>query len=530
MTTSMMAPTATNSRLAQRPAGQGRQAKATAVWILAVVAVIVGVVIRFSDLDQKNCQLDESGTMLFVSGYSAGDYMSVVGREVSRQDLLKVQTFNPAKSNLDALRGLAHFMPDQAPLYYLVVRPLCQIAGSSLTTVRAVSAIAGVLVIVATFWLCLEATSSAVFAAMAASMVAVSPLQLVYSQQARPYAIWELLFLASSICLLRALRLNEKRNWVFYCVAATATAYTHLATCSVFCGQAAYTLYVERFRPSRRVVAFFIAALVAVILLLPWLKFLIFGHPLFTSALRTPLTLHSFFRDSGSNVTSTFALDGELLPNQWMSGLRIVFSLIFAYSAVVALKSCKQQPVCAYLLLQCLSPALLLFKYFHGGECLPTVDRYIAPALLSAQIMVAFALSQLWERPGKAWVPVTTSLLATFLVFEAATCSCYTRQTDYRNLGVGMDRAAKVIRAAKDPLVVADLPAGLLLSHQDIGNPRILLLKMNPKALPNIREPFLLVNKVTCNLEKQIKTGDFTSSPCEQDHQVVLVTPKSSHQ
>src|ERR1700730_10505279 len=107
MTTALITPTATNSRLAEQPPGQGRQANATAVWIVAVVAVIVGVVFRFSTLDRKICQLDESGTMLFVSGYSVTDYLRTEGHEVTRQDLLKVQTFDPAKSNLDAVRALA---------------------------------------------------------------------------------------------------------------------------------------------------------------------------------------------------------------------------------------------------------------------------------------------------------------------------------------------------------------------------------------------------------------------------------------
>jgi len=528
MTTSLIAPTTTNSRLAEQPPGQGRQAKATAVWIVAVVAVIVGVVFRFSTLERKICQLDESGTMLFVSGYSVTDYMRTEGHEVTRQDLLKVQTFDPAKSNLDALRALARCLPDQAPLYYLVVRPLCQVAGSSLTTVRAVSATAGVVVIAATFWLCLEATSCAVFAAMAAAMVAVSPLQLVYSQQARPYAVWELLFLASSICLMRALRLNNRQNWVFYCIAATATAFTHLATCSVFCAQAAHTLYVERFRPTRRVMAFFTAMSVAVILLLPWLRFLIFGHSMFTASLRHQLTFGSLLRDSALNAASTFVSDGEFIANPWKTALRIAFALIVVCSTVVSLKSRKQQPLCAYLLLLCLSPSVLLLKYLQGGECLLTIDRYIAPALLSAQIMVAFALSQLWARPGKAWMPVSTALLITCIVIEVATCSWYAAQTDYRRLGVGLDGAAKVVRAAKNLLIVTDLGASLLLSHQDIGNARILAIGPNPDALGKLREPFLFVNGVTSDITK-LNSGEFTIVPCDQDHQVSLVTPKSLH-
>ncbi|MEG4330199.1 hypothetical protein Q5688_33505, partial [Microcoleus sp. herbarium5] len=57
--------------------------------------------------------------------------------------------------------------------------------------------------------------------------LAVSPLHVLYAQEARPYSLWSALILLSCASLLRALRLQNKLSWSIYAVANIMGFYTH---------------------------------------------------------------------------------------------------------------------------------------------------------------------------------------------------------------------------------------------------------------------------------------------------------------
>jgi uncharacterized membrane protein len=76
------------------------------------------------------------------------------------------------------------------------------------TAFRGTSALFGLLLPAAAFWLMRELFGRGPVPWVAAALVAFSPLHLLYAQEARQYALWMLLFLASSAALQRALALR----------------------------------------------------------------------------------------------------------------------------------------------------------------------------------------------------------------------------------------------------------------------------------------------------------------------------------
>ena len=101
-----------------------------------------------------------------------------------------------------ALRGDA-FEPS---LYFLLLHFVIGILGESEEALRLLSALAGAVTVPLALVLFRALGASTGAAALGAALLAISPLHLWYSQEARPYALLLCLGLGSLVCLLRALR------------------------------------------------------------------------------------------------------------------------------------------------------------------------------------------------------------------------------------------------------------------------------------------------------------------------------------
>jgi mannosyltransferase len=88
---------------------------------------------------------------------------------------------------LDEVAGRA-WAGNQGPLYFFLLWVWTSVVGLSETTLRLPSALAGAALAPLTYWLVLRTTSSQIAALLAAVMAALNPLNLEFSQEARPYA------------------------------------------------------------------------------------------------------------------------------------------------------------------------------------------------------------------------------------------------------------------------------------------------------------------------------------------------------
>jgi len=114
------------------------------------------------------------------------------------------------------------------PLYYILLK-VGLIFGQDEAAIRYLSALAGTLTVLALYGLGRTVFDRST-ALVGALLLALSPLNLVYSQQARMYALATLWGALSSHLLLLAVRRQNRWLWSGYTVAAILGLYTHYYT------------------------------------------------------------------------------------------------------------------------------------------------------------------------------------------------------------------------------------------------------------------------------------------------------------
>lgn len=166
---------------------------------LALVAILVlGAGLRCGSLGLQSFWFDESATADVVGLPGLGDVLDRVAESESTP-----------------------------PLYYVLTWAWAKLAGQGDLALRSVSAIAGTAVIPMA-WAAARKLADGPAALVAAGFVAVSPLMLNYSQEARSYEL--LTFLCAASFLLTLVVVGEARvkplvGWVGVSVAALATHY-----------------------------------------------------------------------------------------------------------------------------------------------------------------------------------------------------------------------------------------------------------------------------------------------------------------
>ncbi|MEZ4837379.1 MAG: glycosyltransferase family 39 protein [Caldilineaceae bacterium] len=141
-------------------------------------------------------------------------------------------SLRPIRENLSMFISPAQ----NGPLYYLLLRPWIDVAGSSEFAMRYTSVLFGVAA-VALLWqvarrLLPGGHSSGLANAplLTAIFLAINPYQLWYSQEGKMYALVVLLTLLSTWSWLEAMRSGGGLRWLRYLLVTTICIYTHLLT------------------------------------------------------------------------------------------------------------------------------------------------------------------------------------------------------------------------------------------------------------------------------------------------------------
>ena len=96
---------------------------------------------------------------------------------------------------------------------------------------------------------------------LAVAIIAISPFQIVYAQEARPYSLFIMLILLSSAVLLRGMRLKTNSSWAIYAVTLVVEFYSHLLLGIVAIAQGTYVVIVERFRFNKNVIGYLLESI-----------------------------------------------------------------------------------------------------------------------------------------------------------------------------------------------------------------------------------------------------------------------------
>jgi uncharacterized membrane protein len=380
---------------------------------------------RFTNLGQKIYSSDENWTSVAISGHTLNELKQEVSQNqgiIPISNFDKYQHINLDRGVADTVNYLITSDPQHPPLYYVMVRLWAQVFGDSPAGVRSLSAIISLLIFPTVYWLCLELFDSAVVGWIAMALIAVSPLQLYFAQEARQYTLWMVEIIGSSAALLRAMKQENKINWALYSLSLVLGLYTHLFTFLIMISHGIYVIIQQQFHFTKTFINYLISTIAAFLIFLPWL--LVFITHLQTALALTsgfgikyinnPFELIAIFLDrvtriffdlnfTTSIILARFTDEGSL----YYSITSLIFSLILIiYSLFLLVRNYQNK---AYLFIFLLGgfPSLLLMVYdITSGGSRSLQVRYQLPLYLCLEITVAYLLSfafqilqeQLWRR------------------------------------------------------------------------------------------------------------------------------------
>mgnify|MGYP001082655192 CR=1 FL=1 len=368
---------------------------------VCIAIVLLGIALRTANLGHKFYWDDEVRTAIRISGYLPQDIVEEMynGAIVEVSELDRFKFPNAEKDMGDAIAALSKH-PEHPPLYYILNRVWVQVFGNSIAVIRSLPVLLSLLGFPCLYWLGKELFQSPKATWFAMAIVAISPLHILYAQEAREYSIWTTTILLSSAALLRAVRVNTIRSWGIYTVTAILGFYSHFLFGAMAIAQGIYVWVMENDRPNvgangvrpiktyTRQFLFSIA--IAILVFSPWI-FVTFAH------------LNQIDR-----VVSTTSDRVELfrLINVWFRSLNRVFFSADLGSAniiivLVALHSIyftyRHAPKRIWLFLLglvAIHALIIMGPDLILGGTRSTRIRYLTPAYLGMQLTIAYFFAQ----------------------------------------------------------------------------------------------------------------------------------------
>ncbi|NWA27015.1 glycosyltransferase family 39 protein [Pseudomonas gingeri] len=287
------------------------------------------------------------------------------------------------------------------PLYFLLLHAWIAVCGDGVFSQRAMSALAGVLSTLLGMWLMrlLDTPRTAVLAGL---FLALFPIAVRYSQEARMYTLEFVWLLGATIALVYWLKNTRDRYLVAYALLMTAALYTHYF--ALFCVLSHWVylsiLALQKNPPTRPVFrsAWWLANISIALLYVPWLispideiffnteQFRI-GGDIFWIPKPTAYTLPS-------SIWKFFSLRDRL--DLFTPG-NLLFPLFICALALAGAFQIKGR--FKFGLLLSLHTFLPIFSVFLLSFIFPVfMERYVAFAALGLPMLLAVAISRLANR------------------------------------------------------------------------------------------------------------------------------------
>lgn len=433
-------------------------------WLILIL--ILGLIFRCINLDQKVYWVDEVATTLRISGHTQPEFIQEISQKpvITITDLQHYQKLGE-KEFKDTINALAQ-SPEHAPLYFILVKFWVHIFGNSVLITRSLSIVLSLLALPCLYQLCLELFQFPVVGKIAVALWSVSPFYVAYAQEARPYSLWVVTILLSSLTLLRAIRLNTFQNWGLYAFSLNLNLYTSLLSIFLWVSQSFYILLLEEFKITESVKRYAIASSLAFLGFTPWLGVMLKNWDNLqdnTIWMRVPLDLFFMIPLWIYNtfilfVESPVSLDASVIPR-----LILDFNLlILVLTSLVCLYRQTPRKTRLYILSLILVPhiILILSDLILGGQR-STAARYIIPYHLGINLAVAYGfsyqihlnkLATLTYR--KLWKILLVGILLIGIfscIYLVNTSPKYQKTRNLSNIPI-----AKLINQVESPIVVAE--------------------------------------------------------------------------
>ncbi len=489
---------------------------------LVVILLIMGVFFRFANIDLKLYWCDEVYTSLRMSGHlqQEMDRRLRDGSLISINDLHKYQYPDREKNTLDTIKGLIAEESQLSPLYFVLVRWWVELFGNSIAVIRSFSAFISLLSFPCLYWLCLELFGSRLVGWMAISIVAVSPVHIVYAQEARPYSLSIVAVLLSSAALLRAVRCQTKKSWGIYAATLTLGLYTQLFFGFAIVAQSIYVIWIERWKLTKQLTNYMVAVGVGVLTFIPWIWIFI-THPtpgnlawvntkqtLLEITIRWVGIISRAFIDFGIGPNDSFALKIGVMPLVLIVFVLIIYAIYFI---------CRQtsKPVWLFIITLIGSICLPLMLLDFGLGKRYGTTRYILPSTIGMQLAVAYLLSakttlishRQWQQ--KIWSSIACGLIT----IEVISCAISSQSQmwwnkvpelygEYPNMAMNINRSERAL-----VITDADMTSVQILGHLVNDKMRFQVVNDRQKidTHPEFSDIFILVESQSSQLKANVE-------------------------
>jgi uncharacterized membrane protein len=497
---------------------------------LIIIILVTGVFFRFVNLDKKLYWGDEVFSSLRISGYMQSEMNEQLktGRLISIEDLHKYQFPNAQKNTIDTIKGIIVEDSQILPLYILMTRFWVEWFGNSVAVTRSFSAFISLLTFPCIYWLCQELFKSSLIGWVAIALVAVSPIHLVYAQEARAYSLGIVTILLSSAALLRAMRLKTKVSWCIYAATLSLGFYTHLFFTLVAFAQGIYVVIIERFRLSKTSISYLLSSLAGFITFVPWIWIIItnlqlealsWANPkqtLFESITRWAGIFSRAFLDLGISPSDSEEYKIALIPF-----ILIILALISYSIYVLCRRTSKEVWLFVLTLIGSVALPLLLVDFVFQKRY--GTSRYTLPSILGIQLAVAYLfttkLTSIYStyREKKLWSVVA------FMVITAGVISCMLNSqaeiwwnkfpAQYQEY----PKIAHIINQSNKPLLISDssiIPSIQMLGH--LVAPKVRFQLVDANHLPEITNGFTDIFLFNSSDLLKSKIGEIYNSRLQQ--------------
>ncbi|MGC9502136.1 glycosyltransferase family 39 protein [Baaleninema sp.] len=458
----------------------------------------MGIFFRFYGLDRSIFWVDEVSTAIRVSGFTKETVIREIYKDkTSNLEELQFYQISPQNANFREVFSALSQSPEHAPLYFILTRFWVDRVGGTPGAMRSLSVLFGILAIPCAYALAWELFQTRLAASFAAVLMAISPFQIGYSQEARPYSLWTVAVLLSGLFLLRSLKSNSGKDWIGYGLSLTLAWYTSLLSGLM---AIAHGLFVEIFseekspQKHRRHRKFWVAVGASLVLFSPWLLVFLRGWGRFQENTTwtgdgeswgaiVGIWIYSFiaqFVDLPFPKTPYILVLGSLVA-LWVLAL-IGVSLVW----VVRRTSANTR---SFILISMVTPLLILgaIDLLRGGRVSAT-PRYLVPSLVMVQMAVAGFLGSGRLDNWKKSVAVMVLVLGIASgIHNLDAVPMYLKGRNQHNPPI-----AEILNDAIDPVLYAEpsqIPDLMSLSHHLDNSVRIDFL--TPEAIDSDIEGFL---------------------------------------
>jgi uncharacterized membrane protein len=434
------------------------------------------------------------------------------GRVISQESFTKFQQPHREKGFSSIIMSLATEEPQYPPIYYLIARLWVQIFGNSVTVIRSLSAVISLLVFPAIYWLCRELFNVPfTVPGFAIALMAISPIHILYAQQASPDILWLVTIILCNAALLRSLRLATAKQipdsltiWGIYVLSLTFSFYTSCWTVFVALAHFLYVMLIHRFEITATVRGYLLASSLVFFAFLPWMMIVLgtfFEFVLSGNILKEETSLMAVISLVLMQISRIFFDLNFSFTNPIASFVVSIFLILMGY-AIYWLWRTTNYKTWLFIVMLIFVPLLpiMLPNLFSQGIT-TNLAAYLIPVYLAIQLAVAYLLAiQIYNGT------VSRRRLWQIIFLLLVICGLVSSRVSYEysswwNQGISANNPqfAEMINQTASPLLISDAQAnnyGNVFSLSYLLQPKVRFMLVNngqiPPIPPNFTDIFLL--------------------------------------